>query len=137
MLVKLFFINRIIDILCNWISIRSAKYVWKHFQVVCFHLVYSFSLAISCIAWWEGMEMLEIFSYHKVAQFTDQNEISATVCCIRYVMVCKIVFTNWNANIALLRGSMVVTHYIKTFPNGGRQTQRYFNVSSPSSRWDK
>ena len=39
-------------------------------------------------------------------------------------MVCKIGFTNWNAKIALLRASMVVTYYIK-------QTKRY---SSPSSR---
>ena len=29
---------------------------------------------------------------------------------------------------------MVVTYYIKSFPYGGRQTQRYFNVSTPSSR---
>ena len=30
-------------------------------------------------------------------------------------MACKIGFTNWNAKIALLRASMVVTYYIKLF----------------------
>ena len=30
-------------------------------------------------------------------------------------MVCKIGFANWNAKIALLRASMVVTYYIKLF----------------------
>ena len=40
MLVKLFFSNRIINILYNLKSICSAKYVWKHFEVVSFHLVY-------------------------------------------------------------------------------------------------
>ena len=30
-------------------------------------------------------------------------------------MVCKIGFTNWNANIALLSASMFVTYYIKFF----------------------
>ena len=42
--------------------------------------------------------------------------------CIRCVMVCKIGFTivttNWNAKIALLRASMVVTYYIKLFRMG-------------------
>ena len=33
-------------------------------------------------------------------------------------MVCKIGFTNWNAKIALLRASMVVTYYIKLFRTG-------------------
>ena len=33
-------------------------------------------------------------------------------------MVCKIGFTNWNAKIALLRASMVVTYYIKLFRMG-------------------
>ena len=31
----------------------------------------------------EGMEMLEIFAYHTVVHFTDQNRISNTVYCIR------------------------------------------------------
>ena len=70
--------------------------------------------------WWEEMEMLEIFAYRTVAvvHFTDQNWISKTVYCIRCVMVCKIGFTNWNAKIALLRTSMVVTYYIKLFRTG-------------------
>ena len=61
--------------------------------------------------------MLEIFTYRTVTvvYFTDQNWISKTVYCIRCVMVCKIGFTNWNAKIALLRASMVVTYYIKLF----------------------
>ena len=33
-------------------------------------------------------------------------------------MVCKIGFTYWNAKIALLRASMVVTYYIKLFQTG-------------------
>ena len=33
-------------------------------------------------------------------------------------MVFKIGFTNWNAKIALLRTSMVVTYYIKLFRAG-------------------
>ena len=56
--------------------------------------------------------------------------------CIRCLIVCKISFTNWNALIPLLRASMVLTYYIKLFQSGGWQTQRYFNVSSPSSRRD-
>ena len=72
-------------------------------------------------AWWEGMKRLKIFAYCTVAvvHFTDQNWIPKTVCCIRrFVMVCKIGFTNWNAEIALLRASMVVTYYIKFFQTG-------------------
>ena len=33
-------------------------------------------------------------------------------------MDCKIGFTDWNAKIALLRASMVVTYYIKVFWTG-------------------
>ena len=68
-------------------------------------------------AWWEGMEMLKIFVYRTVGvvHFTDQNWIPKTVYCIRCVMVCKIGFTNWNANIALLCASMAVPYYIKLF----------------------
>ena len=56
------------------------------------------------------------FSYTvTVVHFTDQNWISKTVYCIKCVMVCKIGFTNWNAKIALLGASMVVTYYIKLF----------------------
>ena len=63
------------------------------------------------------MEMLEIFAYRTVTvvHFTDQNWISKTVYWIRCVMICKIAITNWNAKIALLRASMVVTYYIKLF----------------------
>ena len=33
-------------------------------------------------------------------------------------MVCKIGFTTWNAKVALLHASMVVTYYIKLFRKG-------------------
>ena len=54
--------------------------------------------------------MLEIFAYHTVVHFTDQNWISKTVY--------RIGFTNWNTKITLLRASMVVTYYIKLFRTG-------------------
>ena len=41
-----------------------------------------------------------------------------------------------NRKIALVRASMVVTYYTKPFCTGADK-QRYFNVSSPSSRRDK
>ena len=41
-----------------------------------------------------------------------------TVYCIRCGVVCKIGFINWNAKIALLRSSLVVTYYIKLFRTG-------------------
>ena len=61
--------------------------------------------------------MLKIFAYHTVAvvHFTDQNWIPKILYCIMRVMVCKTGFTNWNAKMALLRTSMVVTYYIKLF----------------------
>ena len=64
--------------------------------------------------------MLEISAYRTgaVVHFTDQNWIHKTVHCIRCVMASKIGFTNWNAKIALLRASMVVTYYIKLFRTG-------------------
>ena len=109
-----------------WIGICSAKYFWKHFEVVSFHE--------SEKAWWEGMEMLEKFAYRTVVvvDFTDQNWIAKTFYCIRCVMVCKIGLTNWTAKIELLRASMVVTDYIKLF-RAGADRQWYFNVSTPSS----
>ena len=85
-----------------------------------FSHVTSLIIAIACVAWWERMEILKIFAYRTVTvvHFIDQNWISKTVYCIRCVMVCKIGFTNWNARIALLRASMVVTFYIKLFRTG-------------------
>ena len=53
-----------------------------------------------------------------VVHFTDQNWISKTVYCIRCVMVCKIGFTNWNAKIAFLQASMLITYNIKLFRTG-------------------
>ena len=91
-------------------------------------VLFSYSLTIAIVsrlhclivdgkAWWEGMEMIKIFVYRTVAvmHFTNQNWISKIVYCVRCVMVCKIGFTDWNAKIALLRASMVVTYYIKHF----------------------
>ena len=83
--------------------------------------MFSYSLTIghcNCLPLmrrWEGMELLEIFGYGTVAvvHFTDQNLIRKTVHCVRFVMVCKIGFTDWNAKIAFLRASMVVTYFIK------------------------
>ena len=83
-----------------------------------FSHITSLITAIACIGWWQGMEvMLETFAYRTVTvvYFTDQNWISKTVYCISCVMVCKIGFTNWNAKIAILRASMVVTYYIQHF----------------------
>ena len=37
---------------------------------------------------------------------------------MRCLMVCKISFTNWNAKVALLCASMVVTYYIRLFRTG-------------------
>ena len=92
--------------------------------------LFSYSLANHCNrlllaslyekAWWEGMEMLEIFTYRTLAavHFTNQNWILKTVYCIRCAMVCNISFTNWKAKIALLCVSMVVTYYIKILRTG-------------------
>ena len=54
----------------------------------------------------------------KFLYFRDQNWIPKTVYCIRCVIVCEIDFTNWNAKIAFLRASMVVSYYIKLFRTG-------------------
>ena len=57
-------------------------------------------IVIAGNAWWEGMELLEVFAYHTIGHFTDQNW-SLKPCivfhdCIRCVKVCKIGFRNWN-----------------------------------------
>ena len=64
--------------------------------------------------------MLRIFANRTVTvvHFTDQNRVSKTVYCIWCVMVCKIDVTKWNAKIALLHASMVITYYIKLFRTG-------------------
>ena len=92
--------------------------------MVCFYVVLPLQLHASFEekAWWEGMEMLEIFSYRTVAvvHFTDQNWISNTIYCIRCVMVCKIGFCQLkrkNRTFAC-RAFMVVTYYIKLFRVG-------------------
>ena len=116
----------------NWVNFFSIsiKYQFRSFHLfLLFHVVLNWSglfsyaslmIAIACMAWWRRIEMLEIFAYCTVtvAHFTDQNWIPKTVYCIECVMVCKICFTNWNAKIALLRASIVVTYYIKLFQTG-------------------
>ena len=47
MSLKLCFSNRIVDLLYNLNKHDSAKYVSKHFEVVCFHLVFPLYL-IAC-----------------------------------------------------------------------------------------
>ena len=51
----------------------------------------------------------------------------------------KLVLETEQQKFALLRASMamVAAYYIKLFRAGGRQTQRYFNVSSAFIRRDK
>ena len=97
------------------------KYVWCYIRLKAFWSgLFSSSLpiVIACNAWWEGIEMLEIFDYLIVVHFTGQDWVSKPVCCIRRVMVCKIGFTNWNAKLLLLRASMVYAYYIKLFWTG-------------------
>ena len=83
--------------------LNMFKTILKWFVFI--DIVLSLTIAITCIAWWEGMEMLEIFAYRivKVTHFTDQNWIFKTAYCFRCELVCKIGFTNWNPKIALLR----------------------------------
>ena len=79
--------------------------------------------------------MLETFGYHAVVHFTDQSWISKTVYCIRCVMVCKMVLqTETQKSHFRVRPWLLLTAL--KFPNWGRQTQRYFNVSSPASHRD-
>ena len=54
-------------------------------------------------------------SYSRSCAFYRPELIPKTLYCIRCVMVSKIGFANWNAKIALLRASLVVTYYIKLF----------------------
>ena len=88
------------------------------------------TIAIACCTWWEGMEFLQMLTYLTVpvVHFTDQNRISKSMYCIRCVMTCKISFIIWNAKIALLHASMVVTYYIKLFQVGAN---RHNNILMP------
>ena len=110
MLVKLFFDNRIIDILyiLNK-SICSVKYVLKWFVFIpsshCNRLPLDGNARNFCVS---------------VVHFTGHNWIPKTVYCIKHVTICKIL------KIALLRGSMVVTYYINLFWKG---TDRYNGIS--------
>ena len=55
------------------------------------------------------------YSTVAVAHFRDQKWIFKNLYSIGCVMVCKIGFIKWNAKIALLLASMVVTYYIQLF----------------------
>ena len=121
MLVKLFLAIQIIDILYNlevYVMLNMFKAILKWFVFI--RIVLSLTIATACIAWWEGMEIFEIFAFRmvKVAHFTDQNWISKTVYCFRCELVCKIGFTDGNPKIALLRSTMVGTYYINVFWTG-------------------
>ena len=98
--------------------------------------LFSFNLAIAivCMVWWEGLMRTDGNKCLQFLHFTDHNWIPKTIYCIRCLMVCKIGFTNWNSKIALLCVFLGITDFI---PNGGQQTQWYYNVSIPSSRRDK
>ena len=97
--------------------------------MVCFHLV----IGIAYIAWWEGLMRRNGNKCSTFLHFT--HWIPKSLYCIRCMMVCKICFTNWNAKIAFLRTSMVVTYYIKLFRTGPTDNG-ILNVSTPSSRRD-
>ena len=60
-------------------------------------------------AWWQGMEMLEIFACLTLAavHFADQNWIPKTVCCVRCVMVCKNGFTKQKLHFWLYPWSLL------------------------------
>ena len=105
-----------------------------------------------------GMLLLEIFAYLQQQPWILQGRTESRKsyvycfhgvrCSVKYFFCPKfldIQQRSWKskrrqrkptnkAKIALLCASMVVTYYIKFFYTGGGQTQRYFNVSSPSSR---
>ena len=62
-------------------------------------------------------------------KLTDNFDILDQICQRR-------IFPVGSRKITIVRASMVFTYY-ETFPHGGRQTQQYFDVSSPSSGRDK
>ena len=113
--------------------------------MVCFYLVYPLKSFTSLITAWMGRNglLLDIFAHPVVLHFRDQKWISKTVYYIRCVIVCKIFSCSEFPNISekprrrrwrTVRPWSLLT--ILNFSTRGRQTQRYFNVSSPSSRRD-
>ena len=76
--------------------------------MVCFHIVYLI-VAIACIPWWEGLM---------------KRNWNAQNFCVSYK----------NYTFACVHGRYLLYY---NFPNGARQTKRYFNVSTPSSRRDR
>ena len=57
------------------------------------------------------------------------------LCCVFFFLTKFAQKGNFRSKTEKLRSWLLLT--ILTFPHGGRQTQRYINVSSPSSRRDK
>ena len=114
MLVKLFFSNRIIDILYNlnkyFVVLNTFKSILKLFDFM-YHCN-----RLHRLMGRNGNVLF--FRRVTVVHFTEQNRISTTAYCNRCEMVCKIGLTNWNAKIALLRAPMVVTYYVKLFRTG-------------------
>ena len=118
--------------LAVWISICSAEYVQKYFEVVFFS--YSLIVAIVCIArwegWWEGLMRrngnAQKFCVSHSSGRTDQNWLPKTVYCIRCAMVCEIGSSNWNAKTAFWRASMVGTYYTRLFWTGQTDTLTVF-----------
>ena len=117
-----------------------TKNAYKHFEVVCFHLVYQMHL-IACMDWMgrNGM-LLKTFAYtaYESCILQARTESVNFVLFWWFVTVCKIFFCSkflhipqkfcrskkrWrklanNSNMALLCASMVVTYYIKLFRTG-------------------
>ena len=114
MLVKLFFSNRIIDILPNLKSIYVVLNTFKSIFKLLDFMYHCNRLHCSVGRNRNALCLRTVTAVH----FTDQNRISKTVYCIRCAMVCKIAFPNWNAKITLLHASIVVIYYIKLFQTG-------------------
>ena len=91
--------------------------------MACFHSLASLTIAIACrlhrLMRRPDEREWKCWNFSPaVVHFTNQNWIHKTFYCIRCIMVSKTGFTNWNAKIAILRVSMVVTYYIKLFRTG-------------------
>ena len=115
----------------------DAKYIhllliFHTFQRYTIQFVQSFASLVQSFA-------CLLFAYRTVAvvHFTEQIWIAKTVYWFRCVLVCEIGFTSWNARIALLRASMVVTYCIKLFQTGADGHNVILCYSLSSSRDNK
>ena len=98
-----------------------------------------FIVAIACIAWWQDLmrrnDQNFVYRTVTIVHFTEQNWIPEIVYSIRCVIACKIGLQTETQKLHFcLRPSSSFT--ILNFSERSRQTQRYFNVSTPSSRRD-